>query len=150
MVQKSLSCLKASLTVNRTATLGNTYTTALMAYVFTLAGDTGHRTILLEHLDQVAVTEGKPGLQVTSAWILSSACANPTSCFFFRFLQEVSFTGIRSQLRRLPLCRWRSVPTSYWPSSAARLPLGTWATPPASSDGSPRSRTTTEVSHLLR
>uniref|UniRef100_A0A672JGD3 Alpha-macroglobulin receptor-binding domain-containing protein n=1 Tax=Salarias fasciatus TaxID=181472 RepID=A0A672JGD3_SALFA len=38
--------------------LSNTYTTALMAYVFTLAGDTETRNHLLQHLDSVAVREG--------------------------------------------------------------------------------------------
>ncbi|XP_075892095.1 alpha-2-macroglobulin-like [Nelusetta ayraudi] len=58
VVKKSLSCLKASLTGNRIATLGNTYTTALMAYVFTLAGDIQTRKTLLDHLNIVAVREG--------------------------------------------------------------------------------------------
>lgn len=88
MVKKSLSCLKASLTGNRIATLGNTYTTALMAYVFTLAGDIQTRKTLLDHLNIVAVREGKPGLPVTSAWILSSARAKPTSRLF-RFCRRL-------------------------------------------------------------
>lgn len=54
VLQKSLSCLKASL-----LTMENTYTTALMAYVFTLAGDMVSRTHLLQHLDRVAVTKGE-------------------------------------------------------------------------------------------
>ncbi|XP_023270670.1 murinoglobulin-2-like, partial [Seriola lalandi dorsalis] len=36
----------------------NTYTTALLAYVFTLAGDTETRDHLLQHLDTVAVKQG--------------------------------------------------------------------------------------------
>lgn len=39
--------------------MDNTYTAALMAYVFTLAGDMETRTQLLQHLDTVAVTEGE-------------------------------------------------------------------------------------------
>ncbi|CAN9511030.1 unnamed protein product [Ophioblennius macclurei] len=50
---KSLSCLKESLN-----DLSNTYTTALMAYVFTLAGDVDIRDRLLQHLDSVAIREG--------------------------------------------------------------------------------------------
>ncbi|RVE64678.1 hypothetical protein OJAV_G00128200 [Oryzias javanicus] len=53
VVTRSLSCLKGS--INE---LNNTYTTALLAYVFTLAGDTETRTHLLQHLDRVAVKKG--------------------------------------------------------------------------------------------
>ncbi|XP_022071816.2 alpha-2-macroglobulin-like [Acanthochromis polyacanthus] len=53
VVEKSLSCLKESL-----SDLSNTYTTALMAYVFTLAGDTETRGLLLDHLDKVAIKQG--------------------------------------------------------------------------------------------
>ncbi|XP_051813509.1 alpha-2-macroglobulin-like [Acanthochromis polyacanthus] len=53
VVKKSLSCLKESI-----GNLSNTYTTALMAYVFTLAGDMETRGLLLDHLDKVAIKEG--------------------------------------------------------------------------------------------
>ncbi|XP_075891994.1 alpha-2-macroglobulin-like [Nelusetta ayraudi] len=53
VLQRSLFCLRASL-----VTMDNTYTAALMAYVFTLAGDMETRTQLLQRLDKVAVTEG--------------------------------------------------------------------------------------------
>ncbi|XP_056230564.1 alpha-2-macroglobulin-like [Seriola aureovittata] len=53
VVKKSLSCLKESI-----GELSNTYTTALLAYVFTLAGDTETRDHLLQHLDTVAVKQG--------------------------------------------------------------------------------------------
>uniref|UniRef100_A0A3Q1C6J4 Alpha-2-macroglobulin-like n=1 Tax=Amphiprion ocellaris TaxID=80972 RepID=A0A3Q1C6J4_AMPOC len=53
VVNKSLSCLKESI-----SDLSNTYTTALMAYVFTLAGDMETRGVLLDHLDKVAIKEG--------------------------------------------------------------------------------------------
>uniref|UniRef100_UPI0037E830FF alpha-2-macroglobulin-like n=1 Tax=Semicossyphus pulcher TaxID=241346 RepID=UPI0037E830FF len=52
-VQRSLSCLKESL-----SGLNNTYTTALMAYVFTLAGDLDTRALLLKRLDTVALQQG--------------------------------------------------------------------------------------------
>ncbi|KAM8853867.1 alpha-2-macroglobulin-P-like [Synchiropus picturatus] len=52
-VKKSLLCLRQS-----THDHSNTYTTALMAYVFTLAGDVETRNLLLQHLDKVAVREG--------------------------------------------------------------------------------------------
>uniref|UniRef100_A0A672YEJ6 Alpha-2-macroglobulin-like n=1 Tax=Sphaeramia orbicularis TaxID=375764 RepID=A0A672YEJ6_9TELE len=46
-VNRSLSCLRDSM-----SDLRNTYTTALMAYVFTLAGDMDTRAQLLDHLDK--------------------------------------------------------------------------------------------------
>ncbi|XP_039678847.1 alpha-2-macroglobulin-like isoform X2 [Perca fluviatilis] len=52
-VNASLSCLKESI-----SDLSNTYTTALLAYVFTLAGDMETRAHLLNHLDTVALQEG--------------------------------------------------------------------------------------------
>ncbi|XP_062275146.1 alpha-2-macroglobulin-like [Scomber scombrus] len=53
VVNKSLSCLKES-----ASELDNTYTTALLAYVFTLAGDMETRAQLLEHLDKVSLKDG--------------------------------------------------------------------------------------------
>ncbi|XP_037630769.1 alpha-2-macroglobulin-like [Sebastes umbrosus] len=53
VVNQSLSCLKES-----TSDLSNTYTTALLAYVFTLAGDMKTRAHLLKHLDTVAIQDG--------------------------------------------------------------------------------------------
>uniref|UniRef100_A0A8P4GQU2 Alpha-2-macroglobulin n=1 Tax=Dicentrarchus labrax TaxID=13489 RepID=A0A8P4GQU2_DICLA len=53
VVNKSLSCLKESF-----SDLSNTYTTALLAYVFTLAGDMETRAHLLKHLDTVALNQG--------------------------------------------------------------------------------------------
>ncbi|XP_049582718.1 alpha-2-macroglobulin-like [Syngnathus scovelli] len=50
IVTKSLSCLKDSLNDH-----SNTYTTALLAYVFTLAGDEKTRAQLLEHLDSIKI-----------------------------------------------------------------------------------------------
>uniref|UniRef100_A0A8C9XLT2 Alpha-2-macroglobulin-like n=1 Tax=Sander lucioperca TaxID=283035 RepID=A0A8C9XLT2_SANLU len=52
-VNASLSCLKESI-----SNLSNTYTTALLAYVFTLAGDMETRDHLLKHLDAVVLQEG--------------------------------------------------------------------------------------------
>uniref|UniRef100_A0A8C9XCM4 Alpha-2-macroglobulin n=1 Tax=Sander lucioperca TaxID=283035 RepID=A0A8C9XCM4_SANLU len=52
-VNASLSCLKESI-----SDLSNTYTTALLAYVFTLAGDMETRAHLLKHLDAVVLQEG--------------------------------------------------------------------------------------------
>lgn len=54
VVSKSLSCLKESI-----GDLSNTYTTALLAYVFTLAGDMETRAQLFQRLDDVALQEGE-------------------------------------------------------------------------------------------
>ncbi|XP_065816781.1 alpha-2-macroglobulin isoform X2 [Labrus bergylta] len=53
VVQRSLSCLRESM-----GNLSNTYTTALLAYVFTLAGDMQTRALLLKHLGTVAIQQG--------------------------------------------------------------------------------------------
>ena len=53
---KSLSCLRKAIDE---AMKTNTYTTALMAYVFSLAGDTETRALLLEHLDKIAIDDGE-------------------------------------------------------------------------------------------
>ncbi|PWA22086.1 hypothetical protein CCH79_00010253 [Gambusia affinis] len=53
VVERSLLCLKESIN-----DFSNTYTTALLAYVFTLAGDMETRAHLLQHLDSVAIKDG--------------------------------------------------------------------------------------------
>ncbi|XP_038548727.1 alpha-2-macroglobulin-like [Micropterus salmoides] len=53
VVNKSLSCLRESI-----SDFSNTYTTALLAYVFTLAGETETRAHLLKHLDTVSSNQG--------------------------------------------------------------------------------------------
>uniref|UniRef100_A0A3B5LA69 Alpha-macroglobulin receptor-binding domain-containing protein n=1 Tax=Xiphophorus couchianus TaxID=32473 RepID=A0A3B5LA69_9TELE len=53
VVKKSLSCLKDYI-----YDFSNTYTTALLAYVFTLAGNREARSKLLHYLDSVAIKEG--------------------------------------------------------------------------------------------
>uniref|UniRef100_A0A3P9PFK9 Alpha-2-macroglobulin-like n=1 Tax=Poecilia reticulata TaxID=8081 RepID=A0A3P9PFK9_POERE len=53
VVAQSLLCLKESIN-----DFSNTYTTALLAYVFTLAGDMETRAHLLQHLDSVAIKDG--------------------------------------------------------------------------------------------
>ncbi|XP_074527263.1 alpha-2-macroglobulin-like [Halichoeres trimaculatus] len=53
VVNNSLACLRASL-----GDLSNTYATALMAYVFTLAGDMETRGQLLRHLGTAAIRTG--------------------------------------------------------------------------------------------
>lgn len=61
-MKKSLACLKDSMN-----DLSNTYTTALLAYVFTLAGDVETRAHLLEYLDKVAEKQGE-----------GASCRNPS------------------------------------------------------------------------
>ena len=53
VVVGSLECLKAA--VEKTDHL---YTTALLAYTFTLAGDAENRLKLIKHLDKVAIHTG--------------------------------------------------------------------------------------------
>ncbi|XP_054901639.1 alpha-2-macroglobulin-like [Poeciliopsis prolifica] len=53
VVGRSLLCLKESIN-----DFSNIYTTALLAYVFTLAGDMEARAHLLQHLDSVAIKDG--------------------------------------------------------------------------------------------
>ncbi|XP_029922873.1 alpha-2-macroglobulin-like [Myripristis murdjan] len=52
-MNRGLTCLKESF-----SSLSNTYTRALLAYVFTLAGDMKTRALLLEQLDKDAVRQG--------------------------------------------------------------------------------------------
>ncbi|XP_055082067.1 alpha-2-macroglobulin isoform X2 [Periophthalmus magnuspinnatus] len=54
MVQKCLRCLQGALTVQ----MDNLYTTALLSYTFTLAGDEKTRTKLITYLHQKSKTEG--------------------------------------------------------------------------------------------
>uniref|UniRef100_A0A3Q1GXE4 Alpha-2-macroglobulin-like n=1 Tax=Acanthochromis polyacanthus TaxID=80966 RepID=A0A3Q1GXE4_9TELE len=84
VVEKSLSCLKESI-----SNLSNTYTTALMAYVFTLAGDMETRGLLLAHLDKVAIKQGKLSssaetsaslsVEISSYVLMATLSASPTN-----------------------------------------------------------------------
>ncbi|XP_005937451.1 alpha-2-macroglobulin-like protein 1 [Haplochromis burtoni] len=88
VVKKSLACLKDSMN-----DLSNTYTTALLAYVFTLAGDVETRAHLLEYLDKVAVKQGSfiywtqkstetsasLSVEISSYVLLAQISASPTS-----------------------------------------------------------------------
>ncbi|XP_029028271.1 alpha-2-macroglobulin-like [Betta splendens] len=88
VITKSLSCLKESI-----SDLSNTYTTALLAYVFTLAGDTETRSFLLQHLDKVASKEGgflywsqsseetsaSLSVEISSYVLLAKLSASPTA-----------------------------------------------------------------------
>uniref|UniRef100_A0A3P8QBB8 Alpha-2-macroglobulin bait region domain-containing protein n=1 Tax=Astatotilapia calliptera TaxID=8154 RepID=A0A3P8QBB8_ASTCA len=77
VVKKSLACLKDSMN-----DLSNTYTTALLAYVFTLAGDVETRAHLLEYLDKVAEkqeTSASLSVEISSYVLLAQISASPTS-----------------------------------------------------------------------
>lgn len=65
-VNQSLSCLKKSMKEDG---FPNVYTTALMAYVFTLAGDMETRSRLLYQLKMEAKRKG----QLVSSWELGGA-----------------------------------------------------------------------------
>lgn len=55
MVQRCLGCLKEAVV----GQLDNLYTTALMSYTFTLAGDQDMRSKLLTYLHQKSSTQGE-------------------------------------------------------------------------------------------
>ncbi|KAF7643320.1 hypothetical protein LDENG_00241730, partial [Lucifuga dentata] len=88
VVNRSLSCLKKS--VNN---FNNTYATALLAYVFTLAGDMETRDHLLQHLDKVSLQEGgflhwtqeaketsaSLAVEISSYVLLAKLSASPTA-----------------------------------------------------------------------
>uniref|UniRef100_A0A8C9XN29 Alpha-2-macroglobulin-like n=1 Tax=Sander lucioperca TaxID=283035 RepID=A0A8C9XN29_SANLU len=79
----SLSCLKESI-----SDLSNTYTTALLAYVFTLARDMETRAHLLKHLDAVGgflhwsqtatETSASLSVEISSYVLLAKLSASPT------------------------------------------------------------------------
>ncbi|XP_036820525.1 alpha-2-macroglobulin-like protein 1 [Oncorhynchus mykiss] len=68
VVYRSLSCLR-----NSTSDLSNTYTTALLAYTFTLAGDMETRTQLLQHLDTISLQEASLAVEINS-YLSASLC----------------------------------------------------------------------------
>uniref|UniRef100_A0A671V1T9 Alpha-2-macroglobulin domain-containing protein n=1 Tax=Sparus aurata TaxID=8175 RepID=A0A671V1T9_SPAAU len=73
-VNRSLSCLNESI-----SDLNNTYTTALLAYVFTLAGDMETRAHLLEQLDKVALNQASLSVEISSYVLLAKLSASPTA-----------------------------------------------------------------------
>ncbi|XP_078140102.1 alpha-2-macroglobulin-like [Centroberyx gerrardi] len=88
VVNSSLSCLRESIN-----DLSNTYTTALLAYVFTLAGDMETRAQLLVVLDKVASQQGgflhwsqkatetsaSLSVEISSYVLLAKLSASPTT-----------------------------------------------------------------------
>ncbi|XP_070982364.1 alpha-2-macroglobulin-like isoform X2 [Oncorhynchus clarkii lewisi] len=102
----SLSCLK-----NSTSDLSNTYTTALLAYTFTLAGDMETRAQLLQHLDTVALLEGgllhwtqtssetsaSLAVEISSYVLLASLSASPLSTTDLGYASRIVRWLVRQQ-----------------------------------------------------
>ncbi|XP_045580457.1 alpha-2-macroglobulin isoform X1 [Salmo salar] len=106
VVNGSLSCLK-----NSTSDLSNTYTTALLAYTFTLAGDMETRAQLLQHLDTVALQEGgllhwtqtssetsaSLAVEISSYVLLASLSASPLSTTDLGYASRIVRWLVRQQ-----------------------------------------------------
>ncbi|XP_038829725.1 alpha-2-macroglobulin-like isoform X3 [Salvelinus namaycush] len=106
VVYGSLSCLK-----NSTSDLSNTYTTALLAYTFTLAGDMETRAQLLQHLDTVALQEGgllhwtqtssetsaSLAVEISSYVLLASLSASPLSATDLGYASRIVRWLVRQQ-----------------------------------------------------
>ncbi|KAJ7990516.1 hypothetical protein DPEC_G00301150 [Dallia pectoralis] len=106
VVHKSLSCLR-----NSTTDLSNTYTTALLAYTFTLAGDMEMRTTLLQHLDKIASQEGgllhwtqtssetssSLAVEISSYVLLASLNASPLSTADLGYASRIVRWLVRQQ-----------------------------------------------------
>uniref|UniRef100_A0A4W5JDS9 Alpha-2-macroglobulin-like n=1 Tax=Hucho hucho TaxID=62062 RepID=A0A4W5JDS9_9TELE len=106
VVYGSLSCLR-----NSTSDLSNTYTTALLAYTFTLAGDMETRAQLLQHLDTVALQEGgllhwtqtssetsaSLAVEISSYVLLASVSASPLSTTDLGYASRIVRWLVRQQ-----------------------------------------------------
>ncbi|KAL0973003.1 hypothetical protein UPYG_G00197580 [Umbra pygmaea] len=106
VVNRSLSCLR-----NSTTDLTNTYTTALLAYTFTLAGDMETRTQLLQHLDKIALQEGgllhwtqtssetsaSLAVEISSYVLLASLSASPLSAADLGYASRIVRWLVRQQ-----------------------------------------------------
>uniref|UniRef100_A0A8C8CQ92 Alpha-2-macroglobulin-like n=1 Tax=Oncorhynchus tshawytscha TaxID=74940 RepID=A0A8C8CQ92_ONCTS len=102
----SLSCLKNSI-----SDLSNTYTTALLAYTFTLAGDMETRAQLLQHLDTVAIresgllhwtqtsseTSASLAVEISSYVLLASLSASPLSTTDLGYASHIVRWLVRQQ-----------------------------------------------------
>uniref|UniRef100_A0A8C7CY21 Alpha-2-macroglobulin n=1 Tax=Oncorhynchus kisutch TaxID=8019 RepID=A0A8C7CY21_ONCKI len=102
----SLSCL-----TNSISDLSNTYTTALLAYTFTLAGDMETRAQLLQHLDTVAIresgllhwtqtsseTSASLAVEISSYVLLASLSASPLSTTDLDYASHIVRWLVRQQ-----------------------------------------------------
>ncbi|XP_064840694.1 alpha-2-macroglobulin-like [Oncorhynchus masou masou] len=106
VVYRSLSCLR-----NSTSDLSNTYTTALLAYTFTLAGDMETRAQLLQHLDTISLQEGgvlhwtqtssetsaSLAVEISSYVLLASLSASPLSTTDLGYASRIVRWLVRQQ-----------------------------------------------------
>ncbi|XP_029570810.1 alpha-2-macroglobulin-like isoform X3 [Salmo trutta] len=106
VVYSSLSCLR-----NSTSDLSNTYTTALLAYTFTLAGDMETRAQLLQHLDTISLQEGdllhwtqtssetsaSLAVEISSYVLLASLSASPLSTTDLGYASRIVRWLVRQQ-----------------------------------------------------
>uniref|UniRef100_A0A8C8D4H4 Uncharacterized protein n=1 Tax=Oncorhynchus tshawytscha TaxID=74940 RepID=A0A8C8D4H4_ONCTS len=106
VVYRSLSCLR-----NSTSDLSNTYTTALLAYTFTLAGDMETRAQLLQHLDTIALqeegllhwtqtslkTSASLAVEISSYVLLASLSASPLSTTDLGYASRIVRWLVRQQ-----------------------------------------------------
>uniref|UniRef100_A0A8C8D645 Alpha-2-macroglobulin-like n=1 Tax=Oncorhynchus tshawytscha TaxID=74940 RepID=A0A8C8D645_ONCTS len=101
VVYRSLSCLR-----NSTSDLSNTYTTALLAYTFTLAGDMETRAQLLQHLDTIGLlhwtqtslkTSASLAVEISSYVLLASLSASPLSTTDLGYASRIVRWLVRQQ-----------------------------------------------------
>ncbi|XP_036821660.1 alpha-2-macroglobulin-like [Oncorhynchus mykiss] len=106
VVYRSLSCLR-----NSTSDLSNTYTTALLAYTFTLAGDMETRVQLLQHLDTISLqeegllhwtqtsleTSASLAVEISSYVLLASLSASPLSTTDLGYASRIVRWLVRQQ-----------------------------------------------------
>ncbi|XP_037534357.1 alpha-2-macroglobulin [Nematolebias whitei] len=107
VVKKSLSCLKES--VND---FSNTYTVALLAYVFSLAGDVDTRAEFLDHLDSVTRKEGDLCYWCPPSEKSSPRCVETTSYVLLARLSS-SFATIDMKSTTSAV-RWLSGQQNYY------------------------------------
>ncbi|XP_037836837.1 alpha-2-macroglobulin-like protein 1, partial [Kryptolebias marmoratus] len=149
VVQKSLYCLRES--VND---FSNIYTTALLAYVYTLLGDTETRTTLLVHLDSVAKREGDLLYWCPTAENSSPLCVETTA---YVMLAKLSSTLSASDLTcASSIVRWLIRQQNYHggfvstqDSAVALKALALYATLVPSPEGSSLVTVSSPSDHLL-
>uniref|UniRef100_A0A8C6P9A6 Alpha-macroglobulin receptor-binding domain-containing protein n=1 Tax=Nothobranchius furzeri TaxID=105023 RepID=A0A8C6P9A6_NOTFU len=107
VVSRSLSCLREF-----TNDFSNTYTTALLAYVFTLAGDMETRAHLLQHLDSVAVKQGFTYWSQTSSETSASLSVEISS---YVLMAKLAFSQTAEDLGYASsIVRWLTTQQNYY------------------------------------
>ncbi|XP_030266605.1 pregnancy zone protein-like, partial [Sparus aurata] len=108
VVKQSLSCLRESM-----SDLSNTYTTALLAYVFTLAGDMEACAHLLKHLDAVALRQG--GFLHWSQTATETSASLSVEISSYVLLAKLSASPIAEDLGyATPIVRWLTGQQNYY------------------------------------